>query len=279
MKRLLEQAKGKALDIERMLDDRMTRWVRTPTRNREPLEIRNAILSEVEDQLIPGPKGRYVFPYDEVTIEMLADLPARHVAVEAMFDGDGGVEGAVRSRLAEHDCHLAADCAIQIRVFTHAPDGWPIGAPYRLRFRRRHPRERRRKDRELPVLMLTLSPGGRSHTYRLDEKRVDIGRVAEVRDREGRFLRRNAVCISDEHDPKGTVSRRHAHIKAVTDPAGRIAYVLYDDASSYGTRIVRKGETIVVHPGTLGVKLRDRDQLHFGDATAVVRIAESVQAS
>jgi hypothetical protein len=273
MKRLIEQAKGKALDIERMLDDRMTRWVRTSRRNREPLELRNAILSEIEEQLIAGPKGRSVFPYDDVTVELLADLPARHVAVEAMFDEDGGVDGAVRSRLAERDCAVAADCAFQIRVLTRPPEGWPLGAPYRLRFRRRQPHEKRRKNRELPVLMLTLSPGGRSHTYRLDENRIDIGRVAEVRDREGRFLRRNAVCISDEHDPKGTVSRRHAHIRAVTDPTGRVGYVLYDDASSYGTRIVRKGETIVVHPGTLGVRLRDRDQLHFGDATAVIRIA------
>lgn len=275
MKRFIEQARGKAVDIERLLDDRMNRWVRASSRRAEPLELRNAILREIEEQLIAGPKGSNVFPYDEVTIEVLADLPARHDAVEAMFDAEGGLEGAVRTRMAERDCRLSPACAFHIRAVTTPPEGWPTGAPYRLRFRRRRDGEKRLKPQAPPVLMLTLSPGGRSHTYRLGQERVDIGRVAEVRDREGRFLRRNAICISDEHDPKGTVSRRHAHIKAVAGPDGRVHYMLYDDGSSYGTRVVRKGETVVVHPGTLGVRLRDRDQLHFGDATAVVRISTS----
>jgi hypothetical protein len=273
MKRLIERAKGKALDIERMLDDQMNHWVRTTTRRPEPLELRNAILREIEDQVIPGPRGSQVFPYDKVTIELLAGAGTRQAALEAMFENDGGIQAAVRERLTERDCTLPAASTFQIRTITQKPHDWPSDASYRLRFRRVDQRDKHRPHEAVPILMLTLSSGARNQTYRLGEERVDIGRVAEVRDREGRFLRRNAICISDAHDPKGTVSRRHAHIKASRDAAGRIVHMLYDDGSSYGTRIVRSGETIVVHPGTLGVKLRDRDQVHFGDATAVVRIA------
>jgi pSer/pThr/pTyr-binding forkhead associated (FHA) protein len=110
------------------------------------------------------------------------------------------------------------------------------------------------------------------NVYRFSHGRLDVGRVREVRDRDGRLVRRNTVVISDAHDPNGTVSRRHAHVKAVTGPEGHRFFAVYDDGSRYGTRIVRNGETLTVHPGTLGVRLRDGDELHFGEVMAFVRL-------
>ena len=106
-----------------------------------------------------------------------------------------------------------------------------------------------------------------------------MGRVAEVRDRAGRLLRRNVLCLGDEYDPNLTVSRRHAHVRAFTDPGGRTVYVLRDDASRYGTRVVRDGKTIAVHPGTAGVHLRDGDELYFGSVCALVRIGVDQSAA
>src|SRR5688500_18765461 len=125
MKRLIEQAKGKALDIERMLDDRMNHWVRTTARRPEPLELRNAILREIEEQVIPGPKGSQVFPYDKVTIELLAGTGTGQAAIEAMFESDGGIHAAVRERLAERDCQLSAAGTFQVRTITQKPHDWP----------------------------------------------------------------------------------------------------------------------------------------------------------
>jgi hypothetical protein len=270
MKQFIERATRKAVEIERLLDDRMNALVGPRTRSLEPLEIRNAILRDIAARVVPGPQGTHVFPYDEMTIELLEQPDAANAAIEAMFDGDGGLASAARTRLSDQGCRLPAALSIQVTTVAPKPDDWPADEPYRLRFRRMP--QRQKANQEPTPLVLTLSPQGWPKTFTLLEDCINIGRVEEVRDREGQLVRRNLVVIADVHDPKTTVSRRHAHISAAPDPDGRLVYRLYDDASRYGTRVVRKGRTIPVHPGTLGIRLRDGDELHFGAATAVVKL-------
>ena len=175
--------------------------------------------------------------------------------------------------LAELECRIQSDLSFEVRRVTQPTDDWPPATLYRLHFDdrpRRQDGSTRAGDR---VLTLTLSPHRDPQTHQMIEGRIDIGSVVEVRDREGRLVRRNAVCISDEQDPKRSVSRRHAHITASKDSHGRVSYALHDDASTYGTRVVRSGETIGVRPGTSGVRLRDGDEVYFGAARGAVSIA------
>src|SRR5918999_5922021 len=106
MRHLIERARQKAIDIERLLDDRMNTLVQAAARPLEPLEVRKAILGDIEEQVIAGPKGTHVFPYDEVRIDLLTRASEQNAALEAMLDSDGGLEEAARQKLLERDCRL-----------------------------------------------------------------------------------------------------------------------------------------------------------------------------
>jgi len=100
--------------------------------------------------------------------------------------------------------------------------------------------------------------------------RIDIGRGAEVVDSRQRLLRRNQIAFAEDgSDVNQSVSRRHAHI-LYRDSSRE--YRIYDDNSSRGTHIIRKGTTIPVPPGTRGVALRLDDEVVLGQARLRVRM-------
>ena len=270
MKQLIQKAKDRIVAIEQMLDSRMSLLVRNGERAPEPLEVANAIVKDIRGEVVRDAGGNAVFPHGHVVVDLLTGALRPGASLEPLT-GDR-LQAATRQSLAELECRIQSDLSFEVRAVTRPTDGWPAGAAYRLSFddRPRRPEcSMRAGDR---VLTLTLSPDGDPQTHQMLEGRIDIGSVAEVRDRQGRLVRRNAVCISDQQDPKRSVSRRHAHITASKDAHGRVSYVLHDDASTYGTRVVRGGETIGVLPGTSGVRLRDGDEVYFGAARVAVSI-------
>jgi pSer/pThr/pTyr-binding forkhead associated (FHA) protein len=93
---------------------------------------------------------------------------------------------------------------------------------------------------------------------------TNIGRLAEVTDRDNRVVRRNQVVfVESEDEANRTVSRAQAHIRLV--PPGE--YRLHDDRSSHGTRVFRDGRTIEIPSGSpRGVRLRPGDEIYFGQA-------------
>jgi hypothetical protein len=272
MKRLIEQAKRQAIALEQLLDVRMNTLVRPAARPLEPLEIRNAILREIERQIIPGPQGTRVFPYNDVTVELLEREPPQNASLDATLDAGGGLEAAARQRVAQARSGVPRDFVLRVVRIAAKSDEWPSEDLYRVRFDRVAPSHRPEQDATASTLVLTLGGASGPNIYRMTHGRMDIGRVGEVRDRDGRLVRRNAVVVLDAQDPDGTVSRRHAHVKTTVDSDGRRHFALYDDGSRYGTRIVRDGETVTVHAGTKGVRLRDGDELHFGDVCMAVRL-------
>ena len=274
MKRLIEQAKQGAIALEQLLDAGVNTLMRPAARALEPLETRNAILLDIERAVIPGPHGTRLFPYNDVTVELVKGTVAQNAALEATLDGDGGLEKAVRQRLAQSRCDPPRDFTFRVVRLAFVPHDWPADQLHRVRFDRVAPPLRSTDEMPATTLLLALKPAGEAEarTYRMTHGRLDIGRVAEVLDPEGRLVRRNAVVIADVNDPNGTVSRRHAHIKATPDPEGGRVFAVYDDGSRYGTRIVRDGETITVHSSTRGVRLRDGDEIHLGDVSAMIRL-------
>ena len=273
MKRLIEQAKRQAVAFEQMLDLKMSALVRPTARVLEPLEIRNAILREIEAQIIPGPHGTTVFPYNDVTVHLRARSAAHDAALDATLEGIGA---AARDRLTQRHCGMPREVVLRIEWVRVAPDEWPPDQMHRVAFNRvAHP-PAAPVDTVGSMLVLTLRGAGDATTYRLTSGRLDIGRTADVCDRNGQLVRRNAVVVSDAFDPNGTVSRRHAHVRAHTDSEGRRVFTLYDDGSRYGTRIVRDGDTLRVHTGTLGVRLRDGDEVQLGDVSASIRLEAEI---
>ena len=273
MKRLIEQAKRQAMAWEEMLDVKMTALVRPAMRPLEPLEIRNAVLREIEAHIIPGPQGNRLFPYNEVTVELRARSAALDAALEATLEG---LDVAARQRIRDRQCEAPRDFTVRVARVT-SPSEWAPDQLHRVMFERVPSIQPTQVDATPVALVLTLRGGQDAATYRLTQGRIDIGRTADVCDRNGQLIRRNALVVSEMYDPNGTVSRRHAHIKTGVDADSRRLFTVYDDGSRYGTRIVRDGETVRVHPGTLGVRLREGDELQLGEVVIAVRFeADSV---
>ena len=276
MKQLIQKARERIVTIERMLDNGMSLLVRNGERAPEPLEVGNSILRDIRKQIVRDAYGNAVFPHANIVVDLRTDALSPGASLEPLTSDQ--LQAATRKLLAEPDCRVHADLSLEVRHVKQTPDEWPP-AVYRLHFddgTRRQERSTRGGDQ---VLTLTLSPDRDPQCHQMHEDRLDIGSVVEVRDREGRLVRRNMVCISDQQDPKRSVSRRHAHITASKDANGRLIYVLHDDASTYGTRVVRRGDAIGVPPGTFGVRLRDGDEVYFGAARAAVSISAGVPRS
>jgi hypothetical protein len=271
--KLFTDVTQKAVAIERLIDRRIAAMAQARRSAPHPLETHHAILEQIEAQVTAGPGGSHLFPYDHVTLELLAADAGATAAVEAMFEHGGGLHEEIRKRLTQRDCEMPAGLTCSIRRVTTSD--WPPDATYRLTFRRTGEEAGDKKHSQCADLILALPSGEPGPAYRLADRRINVGRIPEARDRHGRLIRRNTMSVSDEYDPRATVSRCHAHVDATFHSDRPAGYIVYDDASTYGTRVVRDGQAIVVHPGTVGVRLRDGDEIYFGAARANFRVTRA----
>lgn len=239
---------------------------------REPLEIAHAIVDVVYRQVQPGSRGSRLFPFNRVTISVLAPGRESRLRFEALFTTVPSLTDRILDRLRTAGCDVAG-LRIETAYVARAGRQWddpqfsvafdrvdvepaapepppPAPAPARL---------------EITVLRGEAERG----TYLFTLPRVDFGRGVEVRDDRQQLLRTNhVVFVEGTAGANQTVSRRHAHI--AVDEAGE--HRLHDDRSVHGTGIVRGGRTIPVPPGARGVRLRDGDEIVLGEARIQLRL-------
>jgi hypothetical protein len=287
-----------------------------------PIEIRRAILDDIEDQVRPAGRSRKVFPYDRLTIEVLAGRgeatarrsPAR-AELEAVLNPEDGLVDAIRERLQEAGCDRVGRLEVSVKVIGKARPDWKPGAPFQVTYQRSEaanapaappapagPRTRASKtvgaelappgavasaartgagrassaptapDAAIPrqAQLVVLEGDATKKAYLLSGERTNIGRLAEVADKHRRVVRRNQVVFLDaDNETNQTVSRAQAHIR-FAPPA---EFRLYDDHSSYGTRILRDGRMIDLPSGSpRGVKLQPGDEIYFGRARVLFRM-------
>ena len=251
----------------------------------EPIEVRRAFLDDVEDMIQPAGRSHRVFPYDRLTFQVVAAGASTRAAMVAVLGGSDDLLAAVRERLREVGCDVPSDLEVRLRLLKKAASGWPPGRSWLVTGERTKDaaaggREGTRaaargtepRTVEAPArgrLYLTVLKGSTTRrTYPLAGERVNVGRLAEVMDRDRRVIRRNQVVFDESDDPvNATVSRAHAHIRI--SPSGECR--LFDDRSSYGTRIFRGGQTISLPPtGARGTRLREGDEIYFGQACVKV---------
>ncbi len=121
-----------------------------------------------------------------------------------------------------------------------------------------------------PAQIVVIEGSATKKAYTVSGERTNIGRLAEVTDKHRRVVRRNQIVFLDaDTETNQTVSRAQAHIR-FSPPA---EYRLFDDHSSYGTRIVRGGRMIELPSGSpRGAKLQAGDEIYFGRARVVFQI-------
>jgi hypothetical protein len=262
------KARSAEATVGRVVDTLIERLVGASPR--QPLEIVHALLEDIERQVQPAGRGRWMFPFNRLTLELLATSRESKAQLAAVI---GGAEG-LRARIAER---LQPTCAlgpldIRIRFRPARGPRWN-GAEYHLDLERfdKTPAVQAVSAEDAPSLELVVSHGGcERRRFACVAQRIDIGRGVEVVDSRQRLLRRNQVAFTEDgSEANQTVSRRHAHI--VYQAASR-EYRVYDDNSSRGTNIVRNGTTIPVPSGARGVGLQSGDELLVGQARLRVRI-------
>jgi hypothetical protein len=275
------------MKMDKLLDA-VRRWTRPWPTGTEPMEIRRAILDEVESRIVLAGGGKRVFPFNRLRVFLLAPGPRERIELEAVVRDVWDLAAEIRERLAERGCPVPPDLTVDVEV---TEQGGPEYGDrrYRIDFERA---ERASVPAAppaapagagtvavhipslaggRPTLELTVLKGAATRkVYSFPAGRLYVGRLEEILDEEGRVRRRNDVAFLEEGDVNQTVSREHARI-LFDEAAGEIRLRAEPGASS--TRILREGRTVDVSArDPRGVRLQSGDELHFGRACVKVAI-------
>jgi hypothetical protein len=261
---------GKARRLESTIARRFDRAARDAAGavTREPLEIVHLVVEAVEREIQPGGRGTRVFPFNSITLSVLAASREERARFEAA--GEPLLRNRIFEQLRSKSCPID-DLTLDVAYVARASANWRY-PQFNLAFARvaRAPRSDPGRDPASVRIDLTVVRGTAARkTYSFAAKRIDLGRCAEVRDTRNRLVRTNHVAfVEGSGEVNQSVSRRHAHI--AFEPASG-GYRLHDDGSVHGTSVVRDGRTVPVPPGSLGVRLRTGDELVLGEARLRIR--------
>ena len=121
----------------------------------KPLEIREAMLEDVERQVTPVGGGRRVFPFARLVARVVAPAGSRGTC-EATFRDFGA---RVQARLAELRCEAPPELDVRVVVLRKTPAEWETGRIFALDYRPVPEAATRGEDAPRPVLQVTLLAG------------------------------------------------------------------------------------------------------------------------
>jgi hypothetical protein len=227
-----------------------------------PLEVRRDVLEQVESRIVVDTGGKS-FPFEKIVVQLRPPTDALRDVFEAAFLQDGSLKDDILEKLKESQarCPAETEVIVELRqVAGEAPaEDFPL---FQIDFIRPDPQ----RKTEIPETNLVIVKGAAElPEYRLKKERILIGRLSDVLDREGRLVRRNDVVFLDNGDDvNSTVGRVQARIWFDHE---RREFCIMDEASRYGTRIIREGRSIEIPAGnTRGIKLKSGDEIYFGQA-------------
>lgn len=236
----------------------------------QPLEIRDAILEDVEQQVTPVGGGRRVFPWQRVTCRVVAPEGTRGQCEAALAD----LAARVQTRLAEVRCEAPRGLDVRVTVLKRTPGDWETGRLFAIDYRPAPEAPPDGSPQARPSLRVTVLAGATAQPVSCVESPVVlVGRGGEPVDHTGR-VRRNHIAFDDTDDEVArTVGRAHARL---TWDASAGEYRVHDEGSSNGTRVVRDGVTIDVPPrDPRGVRVRFGDEIQFGKARVRIENREA----
>ncbi len=227
-----------------------------------PLEVRREILEQVEARIVIDTGGN-LFPFGKVIVALQPPTEAVAEVFRTAFLQDESLKSDIIDKLKDSQARYPNEIEISIE-FRQIPDVAPAQASplFQLDFIKPNPV----RKPEIPETRLVVVKGSAElPEYQLKKERILVGRLSEVLDREGRMVRRNDVVFLDNGDDiNSTVGRAHARIWL--DPEKR-EFRIIDEASRYGTRIIRDGRPMEIPGGnTRGIRLRSGDEIYVGQA-------------
>ena len=234
----------------------------------QPLEIISLACDDIARNVHPAGRGRYVFPFNSVTVTFPAPTTEHQAPFTAICAGPPTLQERVLRRLASARCHQA-DVEVNVQ-FTDVPDPSWRRPEFHITMARIE-RVAAPAPQATPRIDILITNGTADRgAYSFDSLPIAIGRGAEVRDGRRQLVRINHVAfVENGDDVNQSVSRRHARIEL--DAQTNRPRVI-DDNSAQGTAIIRGGRGIAVPRGTRGLTLQSGDEVAFGQARLRVRL-------
>jgi hypothetical protein len=259
-------------------------WLKPWMKGSTPLEIRRAILDDVESHIVAVGEGRRIFPHNLLRVHLRVAGPEERDRFEAVVRDGWDLEREIAARLAEIGCPLPPGFALRVdldeeehprfaerRFYVEYLNGEaPAAAGTPATPAAAHsPASSGEAPAERPRLELTVLKGvATQRVYEIDGPRAFLGRLEEVVDADGRVRRRNDVAFLEVGEINSTVSREHARIAWDAEGGG---YWLRAEQNASGTRIYRGGRTIDVSAhDRRGVRLQPGDEVYLGRACVKV---------
>lgn len=253
------------------LMDKLRGWMRPWTTGTEPMELRRAILDDVESRVVSAGAGKRIFPYNRLEVRLLAAGPREREELEAVAREVWNLRQEITDRLRDHGSSVPPGLEVEVTV-TEQPAPELGERHWHVSYLRAEGGSTAAPSRRRPTLVLTILQGqAAQRVYEFDSSdKINLGRLSEVMDEDGRVARRNDVAFQEEGDINRTVSREQARI--VWD-AQSSEYRLRAEPGASGTRILRDGKTIDVSShDRRGVRLFPGDEIYLGKASLKVAI-------
>ncbi|HEY4088377.1 MAG TPA: hypothetical protein VGM43_20740 [Bryobacteraceae bacterium] len=219
-------------------------------------EIRHDILEEIRGNIQELSAGRYVFPFNRILVDIRPRTPAERAAIQTVWIDGGELQAEIRSVLSRADCQYDRNLIVETHLreaFAAADPEIDAGRNFWLSFESVGRQAAATSPlagpalaepgapRSLSVLTGTAEPS----SLVLSAAITNLGRLREVFDSDGQFVRSNDVAFSEvENGINETVGRTHAHIVRRDD--GRFALVNSRRHDKTPVAIIRNGRSIPI---------------------------------
>ena len=212
----------KARDLEAKLSGTLDRTVGEFVRSgtREPIEIVHAVVEAAQAEVQSSGRGRRVFPFNTVTVTILATSRDVRARFEAVFADGPSLRDRIVAHLESSACFVD-HLDVVVNYDTRPRKGWrdPNFDIEFDRVDRAQGQVPSNGSTPLRVDVTVLNGTAERRSYALTAMRIDIGRCAEVRDSRHRLIRTNHVAFLERSgEVNQSVSRRHAHICTSRSP-------------------------------------------------------------
>jgi hypothetical protein len=222
----------------------------SPAEVPELSEIRHDVLEEVRGNVQELSTGRYIFPFDRILIEIRPRTQAERAAIQTVWIDGGELQTEIRSVLARADCQYDRNLIVETRLREDCnrsdaePDG---GKNFLLTFESvgRQAVPTRPVEPRSPICLTVITGTAEPASLVLSAANTNLGRLHEVFDGDGQFVRSNDLAFSElENGINETVGRTHAHIVRQED--GRFALANSRRHDKTPVAIIRNGRSIPV---------------------------------
>src|SRR6266513_2738382 len=119
---LLGKARRLESTIERTFDRAARDAVGAVTR--EPLEIVHLVVEAMEHEIQPGGRGKRVFPFNSITLSILASSREERARFEALLTGEPTLRDRIVDQLRSQSCPID-DVTVDVSYVTKVPKDWP----------------------------------------------------------------------------------------------------------------------------------------------------------